>query len=267
MLEHKIIRVAMNGAATDFAQSPSHWPMFAIKVDGTRNLVWATEAALKDFNPAPKSDWDRSAILCFDLHTGRLLHRIEGPPHTALADLALAKNGDSIVSDGFGGGVYRVVDGKIVLINGTDFISPQTANVLADGERALVPDYLRGIAVLNLHTGHAVWLNSKNLKGEMTALNGIDGLYLNGSSLILTQNGTSPERVVSLDLDQTLTQIKSEQIIERGTPTLGDPTHGVIVGKYFYYIANSGWSELDDHGDIKPGSRLTSARLMRFAMN
>jgi hypothetical protein len=56
----------------------------------------------------------------------------------------------------------------------------------------------------------------------------------------------------------------SEQVIERATDTLGDPTHGVIVGDYFYYIANSGWSELDDYGVLKAGGKLTAARIMRF---
>ena len=55
----------------------------------------------------------------------------------------------------------------------------------------------------------------------------------------------------------------SESIIERATPTLGDPTHGVIVGNYFYYIANSGWDSLDEHGVVKNGKTLTAPRIMR----
>jgi hypothetical protein len=70
--------------------------------------------------------------------------------------------------------------------------------------------------------------------------------------------------VIRLRLDASLTRVVSSEIIERSTPTLGDPTHGVLVGNEFYYIANSGWSELDDHGDLKPGSKFTSARIMRF---
>jgi hypothetical protein len=267
ILQKKIVRVAMNGTATDFAQSPSHWPMFAIKVDDGRNWVWATEAALKDFTASPKADWGRSAVVCFDLKTGALLDRIEGPPNSALGDLALLRTGDPMVSDGYGGGVYRVANGKLVLINDRDFISPQTPDVLPDGKHVLVPDYLRGIAILDLETGHVSWLSQINATQEkVTALSGIDGLYFFHNSLVLTQNGTSPERVVEIRLDDTLTHVISEQIIERSTPTLGDPTHGVIVGNNFYYIANSGWSELDDHGDIKPGSKLTPARLMRTTL-
>jgi hypothetical protein len=113
------------------------------------------------------------------------------------------------------------------------------------------------------------WLNyqqGNQARGIDVALNGIDGLYLNRGSLLLTQNGTSPERVIRLRLNPSLTRVVSQEIIEQATTTLGDPTHGVIVGDYFYYIANSGWSELDQHGDLKPGSKLTPARLMRFTL-
>jgi hypothetical protein len=93
------------------------------------------------------------------------------------------------------------------------------------------------------------------------ALNGIDGLYRNGRSLIATQNGVSPERVIRFELDPSLSRVISESIIERATATLGDPTHGVIVGRDFYYIASSGWDTLDDHGNRK--SDASQAVLMR----
>jgi hypothetical protein len=75
------------------------------------------------------------------------------------------------------------------------------------------------------------------------------------------QNGTSPERVVVFTLDAGLRKITSEKIIERSTPTL-DPTHGVIVDGDFFFIANSGWDSIDDKGNMKPGAKLSVARLM-----
>jgi hypothetical protein len=95
------------------------------------------------------------------------------------------------------------------------------------------------------------------------ALSGIDGLYLAGNLLLVTQNGASPERVVRFTLNDAKTSILSEDILERATPTLGDPTHGVVVGNYFYYIANSGWNALDDHGNLLKGKELPTARVMR----
>ena len=257
VLKKKIIRVTRNGSAQDFAFSPSGWPMLAIKTDGKRNLVWATEVALDSFAVAPKADWGKSAVLCFDLKSGKLLSRVEGPPGAALGDMALDLEGNPIVSDGEKGGVYRLRNGKLQLINGTDFISPQSPAVSPDGRHAFVPDYLRGIGLLDLGTGEVRWLESNGI-----ALNGVDGLYFYRGSLFLTQNGTAPERVVRVRLDAAMTRVVSSEMIERATPTLDDPTHGVVVGDSFYYIANSGWSELDDHGQVKPGSKLTPAHIM-----
>ena len=264
VLKKKIVRIAANGKQQDFAGSPDGWPMLAIKIDARRRVLWATEVALDDFSAAPKTDWGRSAVLCFSLDDGHLLRRIEGPPKSALGDMALTSGGDAIVSDGAGGGVYRAGAGaaageRLERLDAGDFISPQTPAMLADGKRVFVPDYARGIGILDLATKKVEWIDS----ARRHALQGIDGLYFREGELIAVQNGASPERVVVFRMDPGLTRVISENMIERATPTLGDPTHGVIVGDAFYYIANSGWSELDDHGQVKPGAKLSPARIMK----
>jgi hypothetical protein len=261
VLGKQILQVNMAGRTQLFASAPDQWPMMALKVDSRRHVLWATEVALDGFAAAAKADWGRSAILQYDLHSGKLLQRIEGPPKTALGDMALDANGDAIVSDGDHGGVY-LVSGRtqqIQRIDGGDFVSPQTPAVLSDGRHILVPDYVRGVGVLDLDTKHVVWIP---MAGEH-ALTGIDGLYAVGNTLIATQNGTSPERVVRFTVDQAKSRILSESVIERATSTLGDPTHGVVVGDYFYYLANSGWDVLDDHGVVKEGKTLTAPIVMR----
>jgi hypothetical protein len=269
VLEKKIVRVTTSGQTSSFAVSPSGWPMLALKVDAKHDRVWATEVALDGFTAAPKSDWRKSAVLYFELESGKLLNRIEGPPHSALGDMALTATGDPIVSDGEGGGVYKVEGGHLALINGKDFISPQTPMMLPGGKLVAVPDYLRGIGILDLQSGQVQWLNHQgggHQGGAKVALNGVDGVYYVGGALILTQNGTSPERVVRMKLDQSQMKVVSEDVIERGIATLGDPTHGVVVGDWFYYIANSGWDALDERGDVKAGEKLSPGLVMRFRL-
>jgi hypothetical protein len=261
VLGKQILQVDMAGHTKLFASAPDQWPMMALKVDSQNQVLWATEVALDGFAAAAKADWGRSAILKYDLYSGKLLHRIEGPPKAALGDMALAANGDPIVSDGEHGGVYRIngATQSVVRIDAGDFVSPQTPAVLADGQHLLVPDYVRGLALLDLNTKHVDWIPTEG----MHALSGIDGLYALGSTLIATQNGTSPERVVRFALTAPSTRVLSESIIERATPTLGDPTHGVVVGEYFYYIANSGWDVLDEHGNLLEGRSLPVSTVMR----
>ncbi len=263
VLEKKIVTVGPEGKVRDFATAPDRWPMLALKLDAQRHRVWATEVALKGFSIVQKSDWGRSAVLCYNLDDGKLMFRIEGPEGGALGDMALMRDGVAIVSDGEGGGVYRVNDGKTPeRIDRGDFISPQTPSVSADGGSLFVPDYLRGIGILDLSTRQVRWLSMDN----KFILNGIDGLYLYGDSVLAVQNGSSPERVISFRLDPSHGRVKSQDVIESATSTIGDPTHGVIVGSDFYYIANSGWDTLDDNGERKASAKLTTARIMRAAL-
>jgi hypothetical protein len=260
VLKKEIVAMDSKGHCRVFAQAPDSWPMMALKIDSKRRVLWATEVALNGFASVPKADWKTSAILIYDLESGQLLHRVAGPAKTTLGDMALTPDGDAILSDN-DGGVYRV-DRKslsVERVDQGDFISPQTAVVWPDGRHAFVPDYLRGIAILDLATKQVSWLNG----GGRHALSGIDGLYLSGRTLIATQNGTSPERVVRFELDKSLRQVESESIIERATLSLGDPTHGVLVGGWFFYIANSGWDGIEDDGSPKAGSKPARALLMR----
>ena len=69
-------------------------------------------------------------MLCYDLQSGRLLRRIEGPHPGALGDMTLAANGDVFVSDGVGGGVYRVLAKGDALerVDAGDFIAPNSGH-------------------------------------------------------------------------------------------------------------------------------------------
>jgi hypothetical protein len=259
VLGHRIITRDDTGHERSFAQSPHLWPMLALKVDVRRRRLWATEVALDGFTAVAAADWGRSVLLEYDLDSGTLLARHEGAPSSSLGDMALAENGDPVVSDGLGGGVYRLRNGQLVRIDHGDFISPQNVARCNDGRHAFVADYVRGVAAFDLETGATRWLSTHNLH----ALNGIDGFYCHDRSLIAIQNGASPERVIVFTLDASRSAIVAEKIIERATATLGDPTHGVFIGKNFFYIANSGWDALDGHGDIAASSNLTPARIMR----
>lgn len=262
VLEKKIVRIAPDGSARDFAASPDRWPMLALKIDAQRQRVWATEVALQGFAVVPRSAWGRSAVLCFDLKSGRLLERIESEQPTALGDLALTREGDPIVSDGGGGGLYRVANGKLIRVDSADFISPQTP--AAEGDAMLVPDYARGIARFDLRTKYAIWMNEDG--ADPVALSGVDGLYLHRGWLILTQNGTMPERVVLMKLDAAGRRVVATRVIEQNAPGLGDPTHGVVAGDSFYFIANSGWAHLDEQGRVKAGERLSPAKILRYPL-
>jgi hypothetical protein len=261
--ERKIISSDLHGDLRDFAKSPDGWPLLAVKVDSAHGRLWATEVALQGFASVPEKDWGRSAILCYELEDGKLLKRVEGPRPSSLGDMVLTKGGDVIVSDGDGGAIYRLsrLDERLTRIDAGDFISPQTPALHPDGRHLFVPDYLRGIGVLNLDTKKVQWLS---MQGRFS-LSGIDGLYFHRGRLIAVQNGTTPERLVSFSLDASLTRIVSQSIIEQSIEAL-DPTHGVLVDGDFFYLVNAGWHSIDDQGRLNPGAKPSPPRMMQMPL-
>ena len=265
VLQRRIVSAVGEGPLVEFARSPSGWPMLALKIDAKRRVLWATEVAIEGFASVAEPDRGRSAVLCYDLNSGKLLRRLEGPRPSALGDMTLAEDGSVFVSDGEHGGVYRLEPGKDALerLDRGDFISPQTMVVAPDATQLYVPDYVRGLGVLDLKTKQVRWLPTAG----RFALDGIDGLYRVGGQFIAVQNGTSPERVVRFSTDAAVTKVLAEQVIERATATLGDPTHGVVVGDTFYYLANSGWDALNADGSVKAGATMSDAVVMKWKMS
>lgn len=256
--KRKIIRVARDGSVSDFmsAAQLSSWGVYALALDAPKGILWATASAGPESPPVLDAERGRSVLLKINARSRQVLARLEvagAGPH-GLGDMTLGPHGEPYVSDGLGGGVYTVEAAptphlRAVVAPGS-IRSPQTPVYIAGSTRLLVPDYSRGIAVVNLGAGGAVtWLPHP---AEL-ALFGIDGLYLEGRTLVAIQNGTRPERIVVMTLDPTCTRIADWRVAVARPAALGDPTHGVIVAKDFYFLANSGWDRIADDGQLTSG--------------
>jgi len=66
------------------------------------------------------------------------------------------------------------------------------------------------------------------------------------------QNGTTPNRVLRVLLDTAMTRVLDAEVLERAKPAVSDPTHGVLVGDTFYFIAQSGWHRVQNDGTFTP---------------
>lgn len=242
MRERRILAVDRDGGVQDFVASGEGglWAAVDLGVDTRRRLLWVTTDALAFQVGYDSADAGRAAVIAYHLDTGRLVRRIDAPRDTAhfLGDLAVAPTGEVYVSDNATRAVYVVrsgADSLEVLVPPGVLANPQGPALSPDGRRLFVADYLRGIAAVDLASRRVEWLPQP----PDVATNGIDGLYVAGRSLIGVQNGTAPERIVRFPVDAAFTRILGWEVLEQN-PQLDEPTHGVVVGDAFYFIANSG---------------------------
>ena len=230
----------------EFARAP--WPVFALRVDSARHLLWATTGYVPEGESVDAADKDKTALLAFDLGTGTQKLRIGSPVPGVLGDMTISRRGDLYISESLHGAVLRLKAGAATLERldeAGEFPSPQTSTLSADEKILYIPDYIRGIAAMHLDTRRVEWLRP----GTGIALNGIDGLYLHRGSFVAVQNGTAPPRIIRFSRD-----LQHQEILEANTPGLGEPTHGTFLGDDFYFIANAGWNQYDQNGKKKDGA-------------
>jgi hypothetical protein len=249
----------LTGDGKEFAKAP--WSVLALRVDVERRILWASTGWLPHCESCEKADKDKTALLAFDADSGALKQRIDSPVKGLLGDMTISRNGEIYISEGIYGALFRLpVGGKAFerLDVPGEFPSPQTPALSEDEKTLYVPDYLRGIAAIDLASRTVRWLMPAN----DIALSGIDGLYVYRDSFVAVQNGTSPPRIMRFSLD-----LRKQEVLEANTAGLGEPTHGTIAGDSFYVIANTGWGDYDDQGVKKPGSRPVVSSIWKIALH
>jgi len=251
---HKIITADGRTFAT------SKWPVLALAVDGRRRLLWATTGYAPHCADCDAADKDKTALLCFDLDSAKLLRRIDSPVPGLLGDMTIGRDGGLYLSEGLHGAVFqfqpKTADWQRLDSPG-EFPSPQTPALSTDEKTLYVPDYLRGIAAIDLTTHAVTWLQP----APGIALNGIDGLYLRRGWFLAAQNGSRPPRLILFSQD-----LRRQQVLESNSPELGEPTHGVIIGNEFHFIANTGWDAYDAQGAKKPGTPPTHSTVRKLTI-
>jgi len=219
--------------------------VLALGIDPPRRRLWATSVGLPQAGDLAPEDQGVSALVAFDLDSGRELRRIplEGKGH-ALGDMAVASDGTVFVTDSRGGGVYRLdpeAMALVALVTPGTFRSPQTPVVVEGG--ILVPDYAKGLAFVPASGGAARWLTGP----EGVDLRGIDGMALSGRRLYVVQNGASPNRVLALDLDEGLTKVERITVLLK----VPEATHVLVREGTLFILADNGWERFDDAGALK----------------
>jgi sugar lactone lactonase YvrE len=265
----KIFRITRGGTVSELApELPGRWAPLGLRVDRKRGALWVAAAALPQtvgYNP---SDSGRSAILRYDLKSGRLRARYDAPadgtPH-AIGDLIVTRGGDVYATDSRAPVIYRVPargDSLERFVESPLLLSGQGLALTPDERSLYVADYARGILRVDL-AGRSVSL--VEAADSVLAL-GIDGLYFQRGSLVGIQNGVSPHRVARFTLSPAGDRVVRAEVLERAHPRYDEPTLGVLVDGDLYYIANAQWERFGEDGRIAQPDALKSPAVLRLRL-
>jgi sugar lactone lactonase YvrE len=266
----KIVRMTSDGRFSEFAvlDRPGLWAPLGLRVDPVRRVLWVASAAVPQMAGYSAADSGRSALLRFDLNTGKLSGRYpvpaDGRPHV-LGDVAITRRGDVYATDSRAPAIYRVAAGGDSLerfMESPLLLSAQGLALSPDERRVYVADYSRGLIQVDLATRTA----SEVVGADTVVTLGIDGLYYHDGTLIGIQNGVTPHRVLRLELSPDGDRIVGSVPIERGHPRYREPTLGALVGRELYYVANSQWELFGEDGRIAQPDSLQEPVVLRLRL-
>jgi len=234
--------------------------VFGMAADTKRGVLWAATSSLAQMEGFTDGNGGKAALVKLSLRDGRLLETItpaDGEFHQ-FGDLAIAPNGDIFTTNGNAPAIYRVSGGKMDYFVRSTFSSLQGIAVAPDGRTLYVADYSQGLFAIDIATRDIVRLPVP----DGVSLLGVDGLYAAGKeTLIATQNGTSPARVLRITLDGP--RVASIDVLAANDPRMTDITLGVLRGDDFYFIANAQWGAWKDDGTPNPDAKAEPVRVLK----
>ncbi|PQA85695.1 SMP-30/gluconolactonase/LRE family protein [Hyphococcus luteus] len=217
-------------------------------------------------NPPPYEhaapDKPFAAIMIFDGKTGRIVREARvGEDAAMLGDLEVAKDGTAYASDSKTPRIYRLAPGDNapeIFMQDPRFVNLQGLALDEEHGRLFVADYLAGLFVVDLETGEATQIEN----AADAHLGGVDGLYYHEGVLIGVQNGTTPQRIVRIGLDEAGASAVSFTVLQQNLADWNEPTHGAVVGDNFHYIATSNWPSYNQDGGVKDKPARQPLRIM-----
>ncbi len=258
--QRKIVRIDSKGKTSDFAVSLHQ--ILGMRVDTLSNLLWACG------NSSVDSGEYVSSVYVFSLPNGSLIKKYEvsGGTKHLFNDIVVTSAGDAYVTDSNGGSIYvirKTRDAIEEFVKGGSVPGANGITLTSDETRILVATASRnGIVSIDLKTREVA-----ALKSERYLLIGYDGIYRYKNSLIGIQNVTFPEGVTKLTCDESFSTVEDVEFLASSVPEFHIPTTGVIVGNYFYFIANSHVDQLvDDTGDIRNPAAVKEPVIMKIRL-
>jgi hypothetical protein len=218
--------------------------LFGMASDPARNRLWIAETSGPSVPGS--SGARRTGVLEIELSSGKILSRHLAPASAEdhfIGDVMVTSAGDVYATDGAGGVLYRLSPESkdLAVAATTELKSLQGVVAAADGLSLIVSSYGQG---LHLFKGATF----TQIRGTPK---GIDGIARCGDTLIVTQNGTDPYRILQLTLSADETSVEDTTVLASGAPVAADVSLGLVKDTDYIYVRTSQWSSFDEKGALK----------------
>ena len=225
----------------------------SMALDESRRTLWIA-TGIYDETPEPRRGVE--GVFGLDLDSGETFRKA-APEGSTPSDIALAADGGLYASDPLSGAIYYAhadLWQMWPIVEPGTFRSPQGL-VPWDGS-LIVSDYGYGLAFVDAD-GKA-W----RIESDVPALlDGIDGMWRRGDTIVAIQNGARPPRIVELSMSADGRRVTGLRELERGHPAWTEPLGGTIVGDSLVYVGTGQWAAFGPGGALRDGARTSPTEL------
>ena len=249
--EGKLLAVSDDGQAELLLRSDEDnglWSIDGIAVDPEHNSLWIASTASPAFTGFTPADARRGGLFQFRLDTLEPVARfnldVDGLVHS-LGSVAVTQAGDVYVVDRATPMVFRkAADGDRL----EPFLAMPRLTALTDiavtpdNSRLFIADAVMGILLVDPAVGRSALLRGPESLNQF----GIYGIEFIDGSLVVTQSGLSPQRIMRFELDSGGAEVTSVAPIAIALEGFDTPGVGTLRGEELFYFANHGTASDDD---------------------
>lgn len=259
----KIIKIDKHAKISDFTKPRQDGlvPVLGMRIDAKRGFLWAVSSYGFYKANIPRELLGTTGVFKYDLKTKKPVKKYMLPQEEnhMLNDLTIGSNGDVYVTDWRIPAVYLISSDKDTIDKFYDLPRrPNGIDFSGDGTKLFIAG--DGIGVLDLPTK-----TFRELKHPVNMYLSGDGLYYYQNSLIAVQNG-GLRKVTRFYLNDAHDEIVRSQTLEAYHSLFNLPTTGVIIGKHFFYIANSQLRAYDKDGNLFPLKKLKETKILNIKL-
>lgn len=248
---------------------PGRWSVQGLHLSPDGKQLWAATSAMNVSEHANESDRGRSALLAFDVVTGKVLAQHEFPAsgEHVLGDFIFLDDTTLLATDSIGGGVHALDIASGIF---TARVAPGTLRspqgLARFGTHVVIADYSNGLYRFDPQTNALA-----RIADGPASPYGIDGLYVHDGALLAIHNGVRPYQVNRYQLSDDAARIISRETLLANHPAMGEPTLGVVAGDELHFVANSLWNHVTQEGNLPASAHaapvILSLELSRISRN